>query len=71
MSGTQPVVRIVGGGEVGPTEEEAIVEAVTQVLRSRAHEGRRSVPTSAWALAGRLESVGLTTIRARSGLPRA
>ena len=69
MSGAEPVVRIVGGGEVGPAEQAAIVEAVTQALRSR--EGRRSVPTSAWALAGRLESVGLTTIRARSGLPRA
>lgn len=68
VSDVQPVVRIVGGGEADPAEQAAIVEAIAKVLRSR--EGHRQIPTSAWSLAGRLEGVGMTTIRARSGLTR-
>ena len=68
MSDATPRIRIVGGGEPDGPEHAAIVAAVTQLLE--AHEETPIRPRSAWSLAGRLEGVGMTTVRARSGLPR-
>lgn len=68
MSIPEPVVRIVGGGAVDDTEHAAIVAAVT---RSLARQDRHHMaPSSAWRAAGRLEGVGLPTVRSRSALPR-
>jgi hypothetical protein len=61
-------VRIVRGGRTTPAEQVAIVTAVTRIVRER--EVERATRPSAWALAGRLEASGATTVRARSGLPR-
>ncbi len=60
-------VRITAGGELTAIEQEAIVTAVSRLVRDRTAE--RAQPPSAWALAGRLEASGATTIRSRAELP--
>jgi hypothetical protein len=67
-AGVAPVVRVMSGGSTTPLEQVAIVTAVTRVVVARERE--RSATPSSWALAGRLEASGSTTVRARSGLPR-
>jgi hypothetical protein len=66
--GGHPVVRITWGGATTPLEQVAIVTAVSRALASR--DRARSAAPSTWALAGRLEASGATTVRARSSLPR-
>jgi hypothetical protein len=60
-------VRIVAGGALDAVEQAAIIAAVSRVARARAAE--QSKPASAWALAGRLEASGTTTVRWRGALP--
>ena len=68
MRAPVPRIEIVGGGMPDATEHAAIVEAVARTLADRSdHPGP---PRSAWAHAGRLEAVGVATVRSRSALPR-
>jgi hypothetical protein len=60
-------VRITAGGRTDPIEQAAIVMAVSRLVKAR--EVERAKPTSAWALAGRLEASGATTVRWRGALP--
>ncbi len=60
-------VRITGGGDLNAIEQAAIVTAVSRLVLDRTAE--RVAPSSAWALAGRLEASGATTIRWRGALP--
>ena len=60
-------VWIAAGGELTAIEQAAIVTAVSRLVLDRNAE--REAPSSAWALAGRLEASGATTIRWRGALP--
>ena len=60
-------VRIVAGGRTDAIEQAAIVMAVSRLVKAR--ETERAKPDSAWALAGRLEASGATTVRWRGALP--
>jgi len=60
-------VRIIAGGATDAVEEAAIVAAVTRVMTER--ERRRSLPSPAWAAAGRSEASYGRTIRSRTTLP--
>jgi len=60
-------VRITAGGALGAIEQAAIVTAVSRLVRDRMVE--RAKRPSVWALAGRLEASGATTVRWRGALP--